>query len=73
MTMTTVDRCFADLESAAALPAVNEADLRMLRWLATYTSSFGTEVARISVVIARLHRRGLIEICDKKIVLCRAG
>lgn len=65
--------CLADLDGANALPAVNEADLRFLRWLAFRCSAFGTEVGRISVVIARLHRRGLIDVFGRKVALCGAG
>jgi hypothetical protein len=43
----------------------NEQDLGFMRWLATMTSPFGTTVVRISVVIGRLERNGMIARFDK--------
>jgi hypothetical protein len=51
----------------------NEQDLGFMRWLATMTSPFGTTVVRISVVVGRLERNGMIARFDKRIVLTGKG
>lgn len=61
------------MSRAPDLKAVNETDLRFLRWLATYCSPFGTEVASVSTVVGRLARRGLIARHDRQVALTGAG
>lgn len=68
-----IDKRFSDLEGAAALPSVNDADLHFLRWLATHTSPFGTKVEHVSIVVKRLYGRGLIDMYENQVVLCGAG
>lgn len=48
-------------------------DLRFLSWLGTFCSPLGTTVGKVSTVIGRLARRGLLKRDGKQVRLTGAG